>query len=285
VNIATRGELEVELVDGWTLLNCLERLTIPLTTLMTLLSGMPSRLRSLSVWTEDYGWSTVHGYHVESEAPTNCGELLLTREDTGLDFLTRWLEVHERVSPVPEILAAVMSGELPTMEAEAISLVTAMEALHRTLYPDARRFAKRDVEASISALAESDMPDAVRKSFEDALGTWWPEYSYPMRVHALAEPVAAVVPACVGRLNRWKAAVVDQRVSLAHGLGSGGMTTEEILRMYSLNRSIRWMILLRLLLEASVSSAAILKAVNGSEQFRRDQEAWGKHWPKVFAST
>lgn len=282
VNITTRSELEVELLDGWPLLACFERLTNPLATLMTLLSGTPSRLRSLAVWTDDYRWSTVHGHHVEPDAPTSCGELLLTREDTGLDFITEWLKVHERVSPVPQILAAVLCDELPTVEAEAISLVTAIEALHRTLFSDARRFTQQDIEASISALAESQMPEAIRKSFEDALRTWWPEYSYPMRVRTLAEPVAAAVPACVGRLNRWKAAVADQRVNLAHGLRSNGLTSDELLRMHSLNLSIRWMVLFRMLLEARVPGDVLLRAATTSEAFRRDQAAWRKHWPRIF---
>jgi hypothetical protein len=50
---------------------------------------------------------------------------------------------------------------------------------------------------------------------------------------ALAQPVAAALPACTGRLGRWKSAVVNQRISLAHGMQQGRLETEQILRMSS----------------------------------------------------
>lgn len=130
----------------------------------------------------------------------------------------------------------------------------------------------------------ASMPDGVRKSFTDALRDWWPEYSYPMRIHALAEPVAAAVPECVGRLNRWKTAVVEQRVSLAHGINSGGNRTDSLVKMHALNLSIRWMLLVRLLLLTGVTPQLLNAATHASELFGRERDVWQTHWPGVFAS-
>ena len=138
----------------------------------------------------------------------SAGDLLLHRTDAGLDFLARWLELCERITPRAADPQCRVSGELPTVEAEALALVTTTEALHRTLYPDVRRFSERDVAESISALSTSTMPKAVRDSFTSALGTWWSDYSYPMRVRALAAPVAEAVPSdCIGKLSRLHGAV------------------------------------------------------------------------------
>lgn len=282
VDIKSHSQLEVELFDGWTLANCLESLAIPLASLMTLLSGAKSEVRSLSIWSEEADWSSVHGHSVVSGAPQAAGDLLLHRTDAGSEFLVRWLELCGRVTPVPQILSAIVGGELPTVEAEALALVTTVESLHRTLHPDARRFSDDEVQQSIAALSDSNMPQAVRNSLTSALGTWWPEYSYPMRVRALAEPVADAVPDCVGKLSRWKNAVVEQRVSLAHGLGSR-MGHDQVLKMYSLNRSIQWTLLLRLLIEAGVSANVLRRATRSSERFELDRDEWRAHWPAVFA--
>jgi hypothetical protein len=159
-----------------------------------------------------------------------------------------------------------------------------MEALHRTLDPGARRFTEADVDAAVAGLASAAMPSEIQKSLTSALATWWPEYSYPMRVLALAEPVAAAVPECVGRLNRWKKAVVDQRVSLAHGIESGGVSIDDLTRMHALNLSIRWSLLIRLLLLAGVQPQALSAAANRSERFRQESLTWRTHWPRLFES-
>lgn len=286
VRVNTAADLVAELTDGWTLADCFRRLTIPLTTLMTLLSGKPCGLRSLSLWREsEDSWSAVYGRHVDPQAPAKCGELLLDRIDVGVDFLPNWLALNERLGPVPHILAAVIRGELPTVEAEALALVTAMEALHRTLAPGVRRFEQQDVDAAVAGLQSSTVPPVIRKSLQDALGSWWPEYSYPMRVSALAEPVATAVPQCVGRLGRWKQAVVNQRVALAHGLETGGMDIESLTRMHALNLSIRWTLLIRLLLLAGVSPEVLLTAAGQSERFSQDADIWRTYWPRVFPAT
>jgi hypothetical protein len=282
---STAAALELELNEGWTLSDCFQRFAIPFATLMTLLSGESCDLRTLSVWCEQNNkWHAIHGRHVEPESPLKCGELLLDRKDTGLDFMTRWLAVCEKISPVPHILAAVIAGEMPTVEAEALALVTAMEALHRTLDPGARRFTQADVDAAMAGLASAAIPSEIQKSLASALATWWPEYSYPMRVLALAEPVAAAVPECVGRLNRWKKAVVDQRVSLAHGIESGGMSIDDLTRMHALNLSIRWSLLIRLLVLAGVQPQALSTATKRSDRFRQESLAWRTHWPRLFES-
>jgi len=281
VEIKSSSQLEVELFNGWTLTECVSRLAIPTASLMTMLSGATCQVRSLFVWSEQVNWSSVHGHNVVSASPAATGELLFHRTDASADFLIRWLELCERISPVPQILSAVVGGELPTVEAEALALVTTIEALHRTLDPGARRFSDDDVLQSIEVLSRSAMPQTVRDSLTSALGTWWPEYSYPMRVRALAQPVVDAVPDCIGKLTKWKNAVVDQRVSLAHGLSSQ-MGRDRMLKMHSLNRSICWMLILRLLLEAGVSPGTLRQATDSHEQFKLDRDEWRRHWPGVF---
>jgi hypothetical protein len=224
----------------------------------------------------------VHGYHIDPDGPATAGELLFTRPRVGLDFLARWLDLHYRTTPVPQILAAVIRNEFPTVEAQALSLATAVEALHRTLFPNVRRFSVDEIDESLTALAASDMPSAVAATFASALRQYWHEYSYPQRVRALAEPVSKAVPGCIGRLGRWKNAVVDQRIALAHGMEQGRLGTDQILRMSTLNRSLLWMLILRLLLETGVDPSVLADATAQSERFDEDKAQWSRHWPNVF---
>ncbi|WP_233424816.1 HEPN domain-containing protein [Mycolicibacter heraklionensis] len=278
--VKTSSQLEIELVNGWTMPEVVTRALQPLADLMTILSGASCVVRSLDVWAGE--WCSVHGYQIDPDGPATVGELLFVQPQVGLDFLARWLDVHYRTTPVPQILAAVMRNEFPTVEAQALSLATAVEALHRTLFPHARRFSVESIDESLESLAVSGIPGPVAETFASALRQYWHEYSYPQRVRALAEPVSAAVPECVGRLGRWKNAVVEQRIALAHGMESGRLETDQILRMSTLNRSLQWMLALRLLLEAGVPAATLAEATAQSERFGEDKAQWTRHWPRVF---
>jgi hypothetical protein len=128
-------------------------------------------------------------------APQAEGELLFSQPEIGLDFLAQWLDLHYRMTPVPQILGAVIRDEFPTVEAQALSLATAVEALHRTLFPTARRFDVEQIESALAALEKSEIPVAIADTFASARRQYWHDYSYPQRVKALAEPVAQAVPA------------------------------------------------------------------------------------------
>lgn len=281
LKVTTSSQLEFELLNGWTMQETVERALQPLADLMTLLSGAPCVVRSLDIWAGQ-SWCAVYGYRVDPHSPESAGELLFTQPEVGLDFLARWLDVHHRMTPVPQILAAVVSNEFPTVEAEALSLATAVEALHRNLDPTGRRFTVEQIDESLTALAASDMPPTVAETFASALRQYWYEHTYPQRVRTLAEPVAAAVPTCIGKVGRWKNAVADQRISLAHGMGQGRLRTEQILRMSALNRSLQWMLTFRLLLLAGVDPNLLTDATQRSPRFNNDSVLWHRNWPRVF---
>lgn len=279
-DVRATSQLEFELFHGWSITDLGIRVLNPLADLMTLISGKPCSIRSLEVWTGE--WCSVHGYRIEPSAPETAGELLFTRPDVGLEFLPRWLEVHRRTTPVPQILAAVVRNDFPAVESDALSLATAVEALHRALYPDARRFSTEQIDASLSALASSAIPPEIAASFASALRTHWHECSYPQRVAALASPVVEAVPSCVGRLGRWKKEVVDQRIALAHGLGQNGLSSEKLRQMLALNQSLHWMLTLRLLIEAGVPDSVLAAGTEQSDRFGNQCANWNHEWPRIF---
>ncbi len=281
LRVTTTTQLEVELHQGWSLPDIAVRVLQPLEDLMTLLSGKPCAIRCLDVWSGD--WCSVHGHQIDPAGPQTAGELLFTRPHVDPGFLARWFDVHRRTTPVPQILAAITRNEFPTVEADALSLATAVEALHRVLDRKARRFSPELIDQSLKAVAESSIPAEIAKTFDTALRQYWHEYSYPQRVKALAEPVAEAVPACIGRLGRWKKQVVDQRIALAHGIGQSGLSAGQIRQMHSLNQSLHWMLTFRLLIESGVDTAVLASAADESERFNNQRRNWLQNWPTIFA--
>ncbi|MCW2519107.1 MAG: hypothetical protein JWR46_1726 [Mycobacterium sp.] len=182
LNVTTTSQLEIELFKGWSLAEIAVRVLHPLADLMTLLSGKPCVIRSLDVWADS--WCSVHGYQINPTGPETAGELLFTRPDLNLNFLSQWLDIHQRTTPVPQILAAVIRNDFPTVEADALSLATAVEALHRTLAPGGRRFSVEQIDESLTGVAASDIPLEVANTLNMALRQYWHEYSYPQRVKA-----------------------------------------------------------------------------------------------------
>lgn len=281
-SVTTNSRVIVKAPAGWTLESALSDMVLPLETLMTILSGTQCQVKAVTV-SDDGVHAEVYGRHIEPSAPKTTGDLLLRRRDTGIELLTRWLELSKKVSPVPEIIAAAYSGEFQTVDTEALSLATAAEALHRLLHPDEMRFKPDEIESAKTAVSMTEMPSGIRDSLISALDTYWAEKSYPQRIQQLAEPVADAVPACIGKLNRWKAAVVDQRVSLAHGI-SGDEPRTDIVKMSSLTTSLRWMLTLRLLLAAGVSADELRSAVQSSERFASDGRRWKRDWPRIYSA-
>lgn len=282
LHVKTTSLLELELFNGWTLAEIAVRVIQPLADLMTLLSGRPCAIRGLDVWADD--WCSVYGHQIDPTGPETAGDLLFTRPHVDLGFLSRWLDIHQRTTPVPQILAAVIRNGFPTVEADALSLATAVEALHRTLEPAARRFNVEQINDSLAAIATSSIPLDVAEILNGALRQYLHEYSYPQRVRALAEPIADAVPACVGHLGRWRKAVVDQRIALAHGIGQKGLSSDQLRQMKSLNDSLHWMLTLRLLMEAGVSGRVLASATGESDRFNSQRRNWRHSWPSIFTA-
>ncbi|SIG32066.1 HEPN domain-containing protein [Mycobacteroides abscessus] len=257
---------------------------IPIATALSILNGAECRVRQLNLSVPSGESADVYGHVVDASAPRDSAEeSLLTLEGAGgADFIGRWLELSQRVSPVPQILAASYAGEFQTVETEALSLCTAAENLHRRLYPGERRWMAETVDAATDGLKDADIPDEVRQALTQAVGQYLYEPSFPNRIEALARRAAEAVPECAGRINRWKRAVTDQRNTLAHGLRQEG-ENPDLTEMHYITRSLRWVLTVCLLLEAGVPSERLAGAVRANSRFELDARNWRSVWPKVFA--
>ncbi|KXO99404.1 Uncharacterised protein (plasmid) [Tsukamurella tyrosinosolvens] len=280
VQITTDTVVRFGLDQGARLPEVVSDLAIPMASLLTILTGEECSVRGLRVEDGEDRSAAVYGYVVDPSAPRDTKDLLLAVTSAGgPDFIGRWLAIVKQTSPVPQILAAAYAGEFMTVETEALSLCTAAETLHRCLFPDARRLSSATVEQGLAGLVDATLPSDVHDILSDALGTYLFEPSFPSRMADLAEPVFAAVPSCIGRLNRWKQVVTAQRVGLAHGLRNDDT---DMATMHAVNRSLRWMLTVRLLLAAGVEPAVLREATEANRRYERDLRNWKRVLPKVF---
>lgn len=285
IAVTTGTNLEVSFDETFPLSTTVSAIAIPLATILSILTGTDCRVRRMKVSVSSAESADVYGHVVDASAPRDADDdcLLTLHTAGGADFIGNWLTVCKRVSPVPQILAAAYAGEFQTVETEALSLCTAAENLHRRLYPDARRWTTGTVDQAKAGLDSADLPDEVRKALRQAVNQYMHEPSFPTRIEVLATRAAEAVPECVGKINRWKQAVAQQRNDLAHGL-SDDDDHRDLTQMHYITRSLRWVLTVCLLLEAGVPAGPLGESVRANSRFERDARNWVRIWPKVFAA-
>lgn len=284
LHISTNTLVKITLEDGVSLDELVAQYGRPLAILMTLLTGAECSIREIDLRDQDNQELQAYGKVVDREAPESPGQLFLTRRDVSADLLTSWITTANTLSPVPEILASLWSGVFPYLETRSLTLATSAEALHRLLHPDAIRFTAEEVDESIRGLDKAMIPVPVKNSLQNALKSYWAEKSYPQRLEELAEPVVRAVPTSIGKLNRWKRAVSDLRVQLAHGFTDQKLDPEQILKIEALSRSLQWVLTFRVLLHSGVTPSELGEAAKRSERYQLHMRRWNKWWPNIFAS-
>lgn len=280
--IHTRSLLELNGLSDWTFDELLTRFINPLEALFTACSEQKCRTTSLEV-AVDGSWYHVYGLGVSPAAETT-ESVFVTLDELSLEMISSWCNAQPTIAPAPNVIAAAVAGQFTEVETESLALTTAGERLDRGLYPDERRFTQQEVSASIDGLAGADIPETVKKSFEDALTKWWFESSYPQRIARLGKHASRVAPSLIGRANRWKKMIVDLRHSLAHGLANGTdpFSSEQVLQMASAVRSLRWALVVRLMAVAGMEDGAVRCCLSRSEQFTRDEDFWMEQHPSVY---
>ena len=283
--VTTGTRLKLAFDHALPLSTMVSSVAIPIATALTILNGAECRVRRLNLSAPSGDSADVYGHVVDASSPRDSAEeSLLTLEGAGGARLHRPMagSITAGVTGAAEILAASYAGEFQTVETEALSLCTAAENLHRRLNLGERRWTVETVEEAAAGLKDADIPDEVRQALQQALNQYLDEPSFPSRIEALASRAAEAVPECVGRTNRWKRAVTDQRNTLAHGLRSEG-ENPDLVKMHYITRSLRWVLTVCLLLEAGVQRERLSSAVRANSRFERDARNWRRAWPKVFA--
>lgn len=264
----TLGQLRRNLVD-------------PMADLLSLLAGTRCQVRALTLSDAERSEIRVRGFGVVPSAPETAGKLWLGRLDMGMPAVAGWLELHPRVSPCPQIVAAAWSNDFPSVDVEVLILATAIEGLFDSLYPDERRFTRAELRQAGRAIAKLGLSDELMKSISGA-GSWWGKVSFPGRVVRLATDIQHVAPDVTGEITVLKKRIAEARNLLAHGGGAKLDNDDDVIDLAALADLMKWLLTIRLLLEAGVPQDTLKERLQGSDSFRRDREFWTGRLPDVF---
>lgn len=272
----TTNWLQLDGLSGWTLDQAVERFVRPVQSLLTILSGEQCEVLEFEVKVDDR-WCAVYGGLVKPDAarPDPAPQMLLERQDLGLEAIAEWCHLCTDLAPAPHVIATAVGIGFGAVETQALVLATTAEGLDRALHPGSRRFTEQEVADSIGVLEASDIPSNVRGSLTGALRVYLYQDTYATRMKRLAEDVAEVAPTCVGKPQKWRDAMSQLRNGLAHSLGSGSApSSADSATARAQSTSLQWALLIRLLILTGVSGEALSKALDQSSRYQQAQRLW-----------
>lgn len=280
--ISTSTWLKFSSREGMTARAFKEAVAAPVSNLLTFLFDKECKIGKMEVRHPDVGdglWVETVDY-ANTFTEDKFEHAILSFDDLGMEFIGSFLQVCNRLHPLPNIISGYFR-EPKSLEGGLIQLATSAEGLHRSLYPGSRRFSPEDTEKAARAMSECDASPDVRKVLESAIKDYLYEFSYPQRIAHLAEDVAEVAPDATGKINRWKNAITDARVSLAHGINSRPI--EEVIDEYVLlTQSLKWVLEFRVLLEAGAGKEKLKSALESFDPYRTFVASSRKHLPKIY---
>lgn len=228
-------------------------------------------VRLVQVRLEGAGWCTIASPEPPTEASTRS---LLPLAELDMSFVATWLKLAGKLGPIPFL---AIGGKVP-LQPEAQLIATALESLHRRLYPERRRFQATENQrnkarraaaaAAVEVLNETVEDDEVlRKAYREALGHVQ-DPSYTDRLTELLPPVQVAAPGLLGpSLSGWIKDMGEVRNTQSHGLQRDDELGEAgISRYYVLGSSGRWTLKILLLLQL-VSPGTLRSALWDSDRF------------------
>jgi len=193
------------------------------------------------------------------------------------DLLPAWLDVIERLGPVPSMIFGLRYISRSYTENALITAVAAAEALHRRLLPESTYVTSKEFDELQEAVLRA-APNEHRRWLSDRM---WNEPTLKQRLEQLVEHIGVdLVEPFMPAPNRWARTATDARNSLVHRFPDPPPPPPE--GMYVLAQMTSAVILLNLLLEVGVPRSRLEVIVRRHAPFRWIAEQ-GPQWsPRLF---
>ena len=197
---------------------------------------------------------------------------LLMLPDIGLSGVARWLDNVDRLGATPPIVARIVASSSIQLETDLFSLTSVAEGLHQRLFgaaaaPVEKEDAKAIRAATKKALGDSGFSEEHVQAVIDALASI-SRPSYKKRLAKLREHTLDLVHEVFGNdFKEWSKEVTDCRNDLAHH--NIGVITPEATGVYAaVIYSLRWLLLVTLLLETGISRDILREKLTGLQPYR-----------------
>lgn len=282
VTIETHAWACWKISTGRTLDDLMRDLVVPTATLLTLLFNEDCPVLALQVHDGvSDRWLDVYGPVVQDPPESRPKAPVLSLTQFGLSSLASWLDGFAALSPLPQLVAAATNATGRSVQNQLLELAAAAEGLHRRLHPHDRQLSPEQVADDVEALAAASMSAPTKEVLRSALTTYLWEPSYPQRLRDLLRETADAAPGVAGKQTKWRSRVVNARNGFAHSLPRSSHG-EDFFAWFTLTKSLRWLLLARLLLEVGLPPKAVGQALRGSNDYSNFLSAARRDLPDIY---
>ncbi|MGZ4604790.1 MAG: ApeA N-terminal domain 1-containing protein [Blastococcus sp.] len=248
--------------------------------------GRSVPLTALEVLHGDTWVSVTHtGMRPGAREEESFRHVLLPLGSAGLDVISSFLDIYQKVGPAIPITQDALSNERnATIDTLVLELTTVAEGLHRDLYPEQERMTEEDA-VRVRALIAEAFKDESNPRFKDIVNgsifNFLSEPSYPSRLKRLLEDAREPLPGLFGKEKKWIEAVSDARNTFAHR--KNGFIDEALIdQMHAVTQSLKWLFWAVILRRAGVPADVLKGSIEQHQPYSFFLRGVRKTVPKIY---
>lgn len=260
---------------------------VPLGTLVTLCVFRQSEASHVCVsydgtWVQILSGALLEQSSAKSEVKP--WDILMTMDDFGVKGLASWLDNVERLGPLPPVVASSVGLRSIRLETVLAELTSVTEGLHSRRSGEAVALVDRPTFKRVRSLvveALSGEPERLVELTKKCLeGLRRP--SYRDRLRQLHDEVEEIAPEIFGNdFDKWSSVVTDCRNEFAHR-DVAFMTPDSSGKYAAVVYSLRWLLVIILLLEAGVDREVIRDRLQQFQPYFQFQRQAPAMLPEVY---
>lgn len=245
------------------------QLVTPLVSLVTLCVGeycLPTEYRAL---TQGGDWvDVIYGSEGVDEPGQPLHKMLVPLSDLTLPQVATWLNIVERLGPLPPVVAKSFTASSLNVETELLNLTTVAEGLHSRIFADRERISGSEA-SRLRALVKGALADESSQYRDLILGSLrhLTEPSYKARLVDLVDEAARGMPNLVGNTLRWARDVGECRNDYAHRR-AGFLGKQEIDKYVGIILSLRWVLAGVLLLQTGIAPDVLAARIAQDQSYQ-----------------
>lgn len=285
------GEIIVSRIPGWTLHQCTDRLHMPLSGLLAVLTHRaPTRPWRLGYVTGDISVTVLRRVSEQSlETPIRECVSRLHYEDAA-SWVRGWLDVAATLSP--SYLTAVQNfTQPPTVQHQIFALASALERFHSKVLPKLDKMPDEQ-RRQLAKQASEAVPDEQSDRVEGILLNYLAQPSLARRLFAITDylPQTLAADLCGASGGKtsprqiWVSAVKDARNATGHATGMDELVDFDlyVARLAALSESLVFVVSAVYLLAAGMAPNRVERGLRDLSHFHLMRGRLRSRWPELY---
>jgi len=285
------GELVVSNVPGWTLQQCTDRLHMPLSGLLAVITHRaPTRPWRLEYVTGDIAVTVLR--RATERSPGSPVRECVSRlhYEGAASWVRGWLEVAPALKP-SHLTAAQNFTEPPTVQHQIFALTSALERFHSKVLPKLDKMPDEQ-RRQLAKQASEAVPDEQSDRVKSILLNYLAQPSLAHRLFAtidyLPQTLAADLCGASGGKTSprqtWVTAVKDARNATGHATGMDDLVDFDlyVARLAALSESLVFVVSAVYLLAAGMAPERVERGLRDLSHFRLMRDRLRSRWPELY---